>query len=151
MLSLNLHRRHLSQSQLAFVALEIEKVEATLAKQRLATSTGRSDPQPAERIPQADAGKARDKAASAVGVNPRYVSDAAKGRLPGREGATLQCCRKLISNAGRRKRVNAFACSRASSLGSVAQARSWYDVFVVQIVSKSSVCQSTGFGLKRGD
>ena len=38
--SLNLHRRHLSASQLAFVALEIEKVEAARAKERMAAGGG---------------------------------------------------------------------------------------------------------------
>lgn len=73
---MNLHRRHLSPSQLAFVALEIERVEAGMAKERQATSTGGSNPQLKELIPEAEEGQARDKAAALVGVNPRYVSDA---------------------------------------------------------------------------
>lgn len=65
-----------SPSQLAFVALAIEKIEATFAKDRQ-RAVGGADPGPlVERMPQADEGKARDKAAVAVGVNPRYVSDA---------------------------------------------------------------------------
>jgi len=53
------------------VALEIEKFEAGRAKER---QGARNDI--VEKIPQGDEGKARDKAAAAVGVNPRYVSDA---------------------------------------------------------------------------
>ncbi len=79
-ISPNLKRRQLTASQLAFVALEVEKVEAARAKVRQSTSTGGATPQLVEKIPQADSGKARDKAAAAVGANPRYVSDA-DGRL----------------------------------------------------------------------
>jgi ParB family chromosome partitioning protein len=97
-LSANLHRRHLTAGQKAVLALDIERLEAERAKDRQkehggtapgrpantggnnSTSEGKArDNQhtsPVERIPQADTGKARDKAAAAVGVNPRYVSDA---------------------------------------------------------------------------
>ena len=73
--SLNLRRRHLSPSQLAFVALEIEKAEAVLAKQRQEAGANQYASL-TERIPEASAGEAREKAADAVGINPRYVSDA---------------------------------------------------------------------------
>lgn len=74
-ISLNLKRRHLSPSQLAFVALAIERVEGALAKERmLATQNNRAAVEITPQQP--DAGKSRDKAAAAVGVNARYVSDA---------------------------------------------------------------------------
>lgn len=73
--SLNLKRRHLTASQRAMVALAIEETEAQLAKVRQGTRTDI-----VERIPQGDEGKARDKAAAAVDVNPRYVSDAKRIR-----------------------------------------------------------------------
>ena len=62
---MNLRRRHLSASELAFVALEIEKYEAGEAKKRMAAGGGDQKsgmalmPPPIE-----DAGKARDKAAA---------------------------------------------------------------------------------------
>jgi hypothetical protein len=78
-LSLNLKRRQLSASELAFVALEIEKYEAGEAKKRQAAAGGDKTALVAQ-IPEAleDAGRARDKAAAAVGVSPRYVQDAKK-------------------------------------------------------------------------
>lgn len=76
-LSLNLHRRQMSANQLAYVALDIEKYEAVLAKER---QIGR----PADSVvgftpPQAeDAGKAREKAAAAVGGSPSDEQHAKK-------------------------------------------------------------------------
>jgi len=86
--SLNLHRRHLSASQLAFVALEIERVEAELAKKRqgtrmdlvtqIAQGSAQNESQRARHAASVlqDKGKAREKAATAVGVAASYVSDA---------------------------------------------------------------------------
>ena len=76
-MSLNLKRRHLDASQLAFVALEIEKFEAVRAKERqLAAQNNLAGRAVKVLIPEQDEGQARDKAAIAVGVSPRYVSDA---------------------------------------------------------------------------
>ena len=69
-ISLNLKRRHLNASQLAFVALEIERVEAELAKERMLAG---KKPDPVQLIAQ---GRARDKAAEVIGVNRQYISDA---------------------------------------------------------------------------
>ena len=77
--SLNLHRRHLSASQLAFVALEIERVEADLAKKRMSAGGGdkKSGPtQVSDPVQIQGRGEAREKAAAAVGVAASYVSDA---------------------------------------------------------------------------
>lgn len=71
-ISLNLKRRHLNASQLAFVALEIERVEAVLAQERMLAGK-KLDPK--QKIA---GGQARDKAAKAVDVNRQYVSDARK-------------------------------------------------------------------------
>jgi N6-adenosine-specific RNA methylase IME4 len=70
-ISLNVKRRHLSPSQLAAVALEFERVEAVLAKERQIRK-------PVDSVPQriAEQGEAREKAAAAVGANRQYVSDA---------------------------------------------------------------------------
>lgn len=70
-LSLNLMRRHLSATQLAFVALKIEKYESERAKER---QGARSDIEVL--IPQSEMGRAAEKAADAVGVSAKYVKDA---------------------------------------------------------------------------
>lgn len=75
-LSMNRHRRHMSPSQLAVLALEIEKYEAEQAKKRMLATQNNNAAK--ERIPEliSGRGQARDKAAERIGVNPRYVSDA---------------------------------------------------------------------------
>ena len=70
-ISLNLKRRHLTAPQLAFVALDIERVEAEFAKERMLA--GKKDPKQ-----NVAGGHARDKAANLVGVNRQYISDAKK-------------------------------------------------------------------------
>ena len=76
--SKNLKRRHLNQSQLGFVALNIKAVEAERAKQRVG---GR----PAEKTPAINGGglgdgDARDIAAKQLGVSHGYVTDAERIR-----------------------------------------------------------------------
>lgn len=73
--SLNLHRRHMTSSQLAVVALDILPMLEAEARERKATSTGGANPQLKEIIPQAE-GQSRDHAAAMTGTNGRYVSDA---------------------------------------------------------------------------
>jgi hypothetical protein len=58
--------------------LEIEKPLAVEAKKRQATSTGGSKPQLRERIPEAKNGKASERAAKMLGINPHYITDAEK-------------------------------------------------------------------------
>lgn len=70
-LSVNLKRRHLTQSQKAAVATESLPLFEAEAKERQGKRTDIK-----ELIPESSKGQARDKAAAAVGVNPRYVSDA---------------------------------------------------------------------------
>ena len=68
-LSQNLHRRQLTTTQRAFVAVEAEKLFAIEAKER--------QRQGKEKIPDpTQLGQSRDKAAKACAVNPRYVQDA---------------------------------------------------------------------------
>lgn len=75
-LSLNLHRRHLTASQLATVATESLPHYEAEAKKRQRASGGDTRAVMA-RLPEPLSGiVARDQAAAAVGVSPRYVSDA---------------------------------------------------------------------------
>lgn len=71
--SMNLHRRHLTSSQLAAVAVEMLPLLEAEAKERQGARTDI-----VEKIPPSEMGKAREKAAAIVGTNPRYVSDAKK-------------------------------------------------------------------------
>lgn len=85
-LSLNLHRRHMTSGQRAFVALELEKRYAVEAKtrQRAAggdtTDTNYSEAL-TEKIPEAEKGEARDKAADATGTNAQYAGEAPSAEL----------------------------------------------------------------------
>ena len=73
--SLNLHRRHLTSSQRAAVALDILPMLEDEARERM--TSGVNQYSPVEIIPPpSEQGKARDQAASIVGTNGRYVSDA---------------------------------------------------------------------------
>ncbi len=77
-LSLNLHRRHLTPSQRACLATDIlPLLEEEARKRQLASLRQNQQPVP-EKIPERDRGEARQKAATAIAVNPRYVSDAKK-------------------------------------------------------------------------
>lgn len=76
-LSLNLHRRQLTPSQLAALSLTIEELEAKRAKDRQIRKPAESV---VASLPQqnVDAGKARDKAAKATGASARNVTKAKK-------------------------------------------------------------------------
>lgn len=75
-LSMNLHRRHLTASQKAAIAAEALPIFESEAKKRQATSTGGSKPQLTAQMPEAAKGEAREQAAKAFGVSPRYISEA---------------------------------------------------------------------------
>ena len=84
--SLNLIRRHLNESQLAFVALKVLPALEAEAKERQGVRTDLP-----EQIPEGETGDAREKAATAFKVNPHYVSDAKK--LEAEEPALAAECR----------------------------------------------------------
>ncbi len=71
--SKNLHRRHLTTSQRAAVAVEMEPLFADEAKKRQGARTDIK-----ANLPESSTGQARDKAAAAMQVSPRSVQDAKK-------------------------------------------------------------------------
>jgi hypothetical protein len=70
-LSQNIRRRQLTTTQRAFIAVEAEKLFAIEAKQR---EHNRKTTQAT--LPESSKGQARDQAAKALDVSPRYVQDA---------------------------------------------------------------------------
>lgn len=78
-LSTNLHRRHLNESQRGMVAVEVERIYAKDAKERQrehgATAPGRQNT--SGKFAGSE-GEARTKAAKALNVSPRIVSDSKK-------------------------------------------------------------------------
>lgn len=78
--SLNLKRRHLSSTQLGFVALSIEKTLARDAKERQRLGGAEKVPQTfgEPQIESKHANEAAEQAAAIVGSNRQYVSDAKK-------------------------------------------------------------------------
>jgi ParB-like chromosome segregation protein Spo0J len=96
-LSLNLHRRHLSPSQLAMVADKVrgiydEQGKAAKSEGGKAAGIGRKKvvanlPQPITEMPQhgIESRKSRDKAAEAVGVSGKLADAAKKVRTKGTE------------------------------------------------------------------
>jgi hypothetical protein len=99
-LSVNLKRRQLTASQRATVAVQALPLLEAEAKERQSKLNGKTVL--VEKIPQAEQGKARDKAASIAQVNPRYVSDAKriKEECP-RVFKEVQAGEKTISEAKR--------------------------------------------------
>lgn len=116
-LSLNLKRRQLSASELAFVALEIEKVEAERAKERQGARTDI-----VALMPESPA-RARDTAAAAVGVSPRYVQDAKKLEAEAPElAAQVKTGGKTITQAVRELKEEKREQRREENRALIAQA-----------------------------
>jgi N6-adenosine-specific RNA methylase IME4 len=119
-LSLNLKRRQLSASELAFVALEIEKYEAGEAKKRQAAKGA-----VLALMPEVEMGNARDKAAAAVGVSPRYVQDAKKIEAAAPAlAAEVRAGKKTITQAAREVKEIARESRREENRELIAQASS---------------------------
>jgi len=78
-ISKNRHRRHLTSSQLAAIAVQQEELMQELAEEarkHLITSTGGVEPQPLQTIVKAEPMHTDDRAASLFGTNRQYVQDA---------------------------------------------------------------------------
>ena len=73
-MSLNLHRRNLTASQKGMIAQDVLPYQEAEAKKRQV----RKPESVREFVPEQNSGKASEKAAELMGVNPRYVSDAKK-------------------------------------------------------------------------
>jgi hypothetical protein len=89
-MNFNLHRRHLTPSQLAMVALKVLPFLAGEAKKRQQEQARRNQPQAdsqkVENSPPIEKSKARDEAAAMVGVSGRSVSEAKRVAEKGAPG-----------------------------------------------------------------
>lgn len=124
-LSLNLHRRHLTQSQKACVAVEVEKHFAGEARARMALGGGdkRSGTQKIA-DPIQGKGESRQQAAAAVGVNHAYVSvaKALKETAPGLF-EEVQAGAKSLQDAKRQLKAERQEAERAENRAKVAAAK----------------------------
>ncbi len=77
-LSLNLHRRQLTPSQMSMVGARAKDVFEKLAKERQKVRKGEQSGSTVENLPQLDTGKARDQAGKAVGVSGKSIDYASK-------------------------------------------------------------------------
>lgn len=76
--SLNLHRRHLTKGQLALSAARARGYYDEQAKERRAITLKQNKSTDVETLPQRDEGKARDQVGKAFGVSGKYVDYATK-------------------------------------------------------------------------
>jgi N6-adenosine-specific RNA methylase IME4 len=134
----NLHRRHLSSSQLAVIAVDIEREQSVFAKARqksLAGTRPNSQPDLVALIPQGERGKSRDIAAKAMGTSPRYVSDAKKLQReapeliePIRNGEmTITQAKTIVRRQERVERINEVSTGN-KPLETVTEAATLYPV-----------------------
>src|SRR5437867_12260583 len=82
-LSLNLHRRHLNESQRAMVAARTAKWMKEDAAERRGSRTDM-----VANLPPSQFGKTRDKAGALVNVSPRSVTNRSEERRVGKGGRT---------------------------------------------------------------
>src|SRR5262245_39380813 len=82
------------KAAVAVNALPLLEAEAKEREQRGANQYT----SPVEKIPEGSKGRARDKAAELVGVNPRYVSDAATVKLTPRQKQFCALLMRGLSN-----------------------------------------------------
>lgn len=78
-ISQNIKRRHLTQSQIAAIAVELLPKLEEEAKKRQATSTGGKEPklkQHVTKVSQAERGRSREHVSKLFGVGASYISDA---------------------------------------------------------------------------
>jgi hypothetical protein len=80
--SQNIHRRHLSESQRAQIAAALTEMFAAEAKERQRAAGG-AHPEPVSANLREAAGKATEKAAAAMNVSPRLVESALKVQRSG--------------------------------------------------------------------
>jgi len=79
--SMNLHRRHLSSSQRGMIATDaLRMLEEEAEQRRLATLKQGARYPDKEIVPEREHGQARDQAAAMFQTNPRYVQDAKRIR-----------------------------------------------------------------------
>lgn len=115
-ISLNLHRRHLTASQRAAVAVDVLPMLEEEARQRRGARTDL-----VEIIPPSDTGKARDQAAALFQTNGRYVQDAKRLATEAPElfeavkagGMTLPEAKKIVTRAERVERVIEIAAGNS--------------------------------------
>ena len=104
--SVNLHRRHLSSSQLAACAVEAEALMERLEAEARERQGARTDIK--ELFPESKAGQARDTAAALFGTNPHYIQDAKKIRAEAPEAfKQVKAGKKTISQVNREIRHKA--------------------------------------------
>jgi hypothetical protein len=101
-LSLNLHRRHLSASQCGMIAARAKELYEKAAKERQKLSEGRGK-KGMENLPHLNQGTARDLAGKAVGVSGKTVDYGAKVLRDGTPAliAAVDADRIAISTAAR--------------------------------------------------
>ena len=126
-LSQNLHRRQLTATQRAFVAVEAEKLFAIEAKQRQTAGqnneTGRAVK---AKLPELgrEKGQAREKAAARFEVSPRYVQDAKAVAARSPEVAAQAIAGKVTMAEA--KRVTHLATTRPAEPSKTVQLREWF-------------------------